>query len=74
MEAVLGGGGLLSGFTSSRPWTGTRPPTRRRLEPLPEDEEETSSSTSTPDISETTNSCLIDQVTPFVYIFIKLIK
>lgn len=37
-------------------------PQRRRLEPLPEDEEDTTESSSSPDVSECTKSYSTDQV------------
>lgn len=59
MDELLGSVTLIPPMPST---TRTGFPQRRRLEPLPEDEEDTTESSSSPDISECTKSYSTDQV------------
>lgn len=60
MDELLGSVTLIPLMASSARREGF--PQRRRLEPLPEDEEDTTESSSSPDVSECTKSYSTDQV------------
>lgn len=61
MDELLGNVALSSSITPTPPSTTRGFPQRRRLEPLPEDEEDSTESSS-PDVSECTKSFSTDQV------------